>query len=175
MFSYFYVNTNPSRSSSFSCQSFSTGVFLSKWIRSTSVRSTKVFLNVVCFIHLQVVFAFPTLSPFYFKESYFLINYPFYSCEVPSFFSINVLTRWFSWRCSTSSSFFVLFLLRWFQVKLCWSYPFLISMLSHAGAILNCSPLAILLFRSAQDISKIRVSTLHSFKLFRDWYLIQVI
>ena len=34
---------------------------------------------------------------------------------------------------------------------------FRISMFSHAGAILNRSPLAILLFRSAQDISKIRV------------------
>ena len=34
VFSYFYVNTNPSRSSSLSCQSFSTGVSLFKWIRS---------------------------------------------------------------------------------------------------------------------------------------------
>ena len=32
-----------------------------------------------------------------------------------------------------------------------------ISMFSHAGAILNRSPLAILLFQSAQDISKIHV------------------
>ena len=39
---------------------------------------------------------------------------------------------------------------------------FCISMFSHAGAILNRSPLAILLFRSVQDISKIRVSTLLS-------------
>ena len=31
---------------------------------------------------------------------------------------------------------------------------FLISMLSHAGAILNHSPLAIQLFRSAEDISE---------------------
>ena len=53
--------------------------------------------------------------------------------------------------------------------------PFLVQMLSHADAPLNHPSLAIKLFRSAQDISKIRVSTLHSFKLFRDWYLIQAI
>ena len=46
---------------------------------------------------------------------------------------------------------------------------------SYAGAPLNHPSLAIKLFRSAQDFLKIRVSTLHSFKLFRDWYLIQVI
>ena len=51
----------------------------------------------------------------------------------------------------------------------------LVQMLSHADAPHIHSFLAIKLFRSAQDISKIRVSTLHSFKLFRDWYLIQVI
>ena len=45
---------------------------------------------------------------------------------------------------------------------------------SHAGAPLNHPLLAIRLFRSAQDVSKIRVSTLHSFKLFRGCYLIQV-
>ena len=45
----------------------------------------------------------------------------------------------------------------------------------HTGAPHNHSPLAILLFRSAQDISKIRASTLHSFKLFRGGYLIQAI
>ena len=40
---------------------------------------------------------------------------------------------------------------------------FLVSMLSHAGAPCNHPLLAIQLFRSAQDISKIRVSTLLSF------------
>ena len=54
--------------------------------------------------------------------------------------------------------------------------PFFSSQIpSLDGAPHIYSFLAILLFRSAQDISKIRVSTLHSFKLFRDWYLIQVI
>ena len=52
---------------------------------------------------------------------------------------------------------------------------FFFQCFSYAGAPLNHPSLAIKLFRSAQDISKIRVSTLHSFKLFRDWYLIQVI
>ena len=45
---------------------------------------------------------------------------------------------------------------------------------SYAGAPLNHPSLAIKLFRSAQDISKIRVSTLHSFKIFRGCSLIQV-
>ena len=40
-------------------------------------------------------------------------------------------------------------------------------MLSHAGAPRNHPLLSIQLFRSAQDISKIRASTLLSFKLFR--------
>ena len=39
---------------------------------------------------------FPTLPPFFLKHSEVLTKYPFYSREVPSFFSINVLTRWFS-------------------------------------------------------------------------------
>ena len=56
----------------------------------------------------------------------------------------------------SSSSFFVSFILRWNQFKrlvLIISLS-LFSMFSHAGAILNRSPLAILLFRSAQDISE---------------------
>ena len=52
---------------------------------------------------------------------------------------------------------------------------FLVSMLSHAGAPHYHSTSHYLLFRSAEDISKIRVSTLHSFKLFRGCSLIQVI
>ena len=49
------------------------------------------------------------------------------------------------------------------------------QMFSHVGAPLNHPLLAIQLFRSAQDISKIHVSTLLSFKLFRGCYLIQAI
>ena len=49
------------------------------------------------------------------------------------------------------------------------------QMPSHAGAPYIQSFLAIQLFRSAQDISKIRVSTLLSFKFFRGCSLIQAI
>ena len=52
---------------------------------------------------------------------------------------------------------------------------FLVSIPSHAGAPHIHSLLAIHLLRSVQDISKIRVSTLHSVNLFQDWYLIQAI
>ena len=50
----------------------------------------------------------------------------------------------------------------------CWSYSFMyFKCFSRAGAPHNHSFLAIQLFRSAQDISMIRVSTPHSFKIFR--------
>ena len=52
--------------------------------------------------------------------------------------------------------------------------PFLVSnIFSHTGAPHNHPLFAIHLFRSAHDISKIRVSTLLSFKLFRGCYIIQ--
>ena len=44
---------------------------------SPSARSFLSFLNGVCFIRLQVVFVSPTLPPFFFKDSDFLIKYPF--------------------------------------------------------------------------------------------------
>ena len=50
-----------------------------------------------------------------------------------------------------------------------------LQMFSHPGAPLNHPLLAIQLFRSAQDISEIRVSSLLSFQLFPGCYLIQVI
>ena len=104
----------------------------------------------------QVVFVFPALPPFSSTTQILLIMYPSYGCEVSPFFSINVLTRWLSWRWSgvSCSSFFVLFLLRWIQFKLCRSYPFLVSNVSHAIAPLNHSLLAIDLSWSAQDISE---------------------
>ena len=52
---------------------------------------------------------------------------------------------------------------------------FRISMFSHAGAILNHSPLAVQLFRSAQVFLKIRVFIPNPFKLFRGSYLILAI
>ena len=80
--------------------SFSTGVLLIKWIRSfsTSARSILSFLNGVCFIYPQVAFVFPPSHPFFFKDSDFLIGYPFYWCEVSPFFSIMFLSGDPSWR-----------------------------------------------------------------------------
>ena len=71
VFSYSYVNTNPSWSSSLSCQSFFlTGVSLLKWIRSRQHLQDhlSLLLNGVCFIRLQVAFVFPTLPPFCFSS-----------------------------------------------------------------------------------------------------------
>ena len=51
----------------------------------------------------------------------------------------------------------------------------LFQMFFHAGAPHNHSPLAIHLFRSAEDISEDASAFSHSFKLFRDCYLIQAI
>ena len=122
-----------------------------------NIRKINSKFSQLCLFHpSQGAFVFPALPPFSFKESDVVTKYPFYSREVPSFFSINVLTRWFSWRCSSSLLFFVLFLLRWTQVKLSVLIIAFSSfqMLSHAGISLNHSPLAIQLFWSAEDISK---------------------
>ena len=116
----------------------------------------------------------PTLFP---QGLRFLYQVSFYFCEVSPFFSVNVLTRWFSRRCSTSSSFLVLFFSGGFNSSFGIKHtPFLFfQCFSYAGAPLNHPSLAIKLFRSAQDISKIRVSTMHSFKIFRGCSLIQAI
>ena len=77
---------------------------------------------------------------------------------------------------TSSSSLFILFLLWWNQVKLCGSYPFSSFQIPFLAGAPHIHPLlAIQLFRSAEDVSKIRVSTLNPFKLFGDYYLIQVI
>ena len=114
------------------------------------------FSTVFVFIRLQVVFVFPPSHPCFFKDSDFLIKYPFYSCEVSSFFSINVLTRWFSWRCSSSLSFFILFLLRWtkFKPSMLVTFLSLFQIFSHAGVSLNLPPLAVHVIWSAEDISR---------------------
>ena len=102
---------------------------------------------------------FPALPPSFFKDSDFLIMYPSYGCEVSPFFSINVLIWWFLGRCSGSFKFIILhsrILFRRIQLKLSVLIIALSSfqMLSHAGISLNHSPLAIQLFRSAEDISE---------------------
>ena len=89
-----HVNTNPSRSSSFSCQSFSTCVFLFKWIRSFQHPQDQLNSSKRCSFHLfQAAFVFPPTHRFFFKDSDFLVRYPFYGYEVSPFFSVNVLTR----------------------------------------------------------------------------------
>ena len=78
-------------------------------IISISARSSISSSQRCCLHPFQVDFVFPTLPPFFFKDSDFLIKYPFYSCEFYPFLFVNVLTRWFSCRCSTSSIFSILF------------------------------------------------------------------
>ena len=78
---------------------------------------------------------------------------------------------------ASSSSFFILFFsggpIHAFGVD---HIPFSSFQIpSHAGVSYIHSCLAIQLFRSAQDIPKIRAYTLLSFKLFRDCYLILAI
>ena len=142
-------------------------------IISTSASSTQVFSTAFVSSISKLSFFFPPCLPFcFFEDPDFFIGYPFNSCEVTPFFFVNILTRWFSRRCSTSSPF--LSLLRWIQVKFCWSYLF-----PHFNVFsYRCSSYSFtsryLLFRSAQDISKIRAYTLLSFKLFRGCSLIQV-
>ena len=78
---------------------FQTGVLLFKWIRSfsTFARSTLSFLTGVCFIHPKLPLFFP--PPTLFLQGLIYVNQvSIYSCEVSSFFSINVLIRWFSRR-----------------------------------------------------------------------------
>ena len=101
---------------------------------------------------------FPTLPPSFFKDSDFLIMYPSYGCEVSPFFSINVLIWWFSGRCSGIFKVIILhsrILFRWIQFKLqvLILSPSPFQVLSYDGVSLNLSPLAILLFRSVEDIS----------------------
>ena len=57
------------------------------------------FFSTVFVSSVPSCLCFPALPPFFFKDSDFLIGYPFYWCEVSPFFSDNVLIRWFSGRC----------------------------------------------------------------------------
>ena len=121
---------------------------------------------------------FPALPPFFFKDSDFLIMYPFICGRPLHSFLSTFVSGDFPCRCSTvssSSSSVFFFFSGGFKSSFVDHTFFLISVSSHTGAPHYHSTSRYLLFRSAQDISKIRVSTLHSFKLFRDWYLIQVI
>ena len=110
VFSYSYVNTNPSRSLSLSCQSFSTGLLLFKWIRSfsTSARSTHFFSTLfVSFVPSCLCFSRPP-TPFSSRTQISFPTIHFIDGGLSILF-LHVPTRWFSWRCSTRSSFFILF------------------------------------------------------------------
>ena len=116
----------------------------------------------------------------FFEDPDFFIKYPFILVKSHHSFPSIFLSGDFPWRCSivlSLSSFILIFFSGGFNSSFGIEHtPFHFSQcFSYAGAPLNHPSLAIKLFRSAQDISKIRVFTLHSFKLFRDWYLIQVI
>ena len=100
VFSCFYGSTNPSWSLRLSCQLFSN--------RCASLQVDPIIFNIRkinskfsqwCLLQpSQVVFVIPALPPFFFKDSDFLIKYPFYSCEVSSSFSFKFRSGDLSWR-----------------------------------------------------------------------------
>ena len=112
-----------------------------------------------CLLHpTQVAFVFPPSHRCFFKDSDFLIMYPFidgkslllfFQCSYPVISHEDT-------NGASSLLFFVLFLLRWTQVKLSVLIVFFSSfqMLSHVGASLNHPPLAIHVIWSAEDISE---------------------
>ena len=100
VFSYSDVNTNPSRQSRLSCQSFSTGVFSLQVdpTISTTARSS-ISSSQRCLFHPSpsclCFFRPPTL---FLQGLRFLNHVSFYLWEVSSFFSVNALMRSFSRR-----------------------------------------------------------------------------
>ena len=122
----------------------------------------------------QVVFVFPSLPPFFFKDSDFLIGYPFYWWEVSPFFSVNVLIRWslvkiltelwvhhsslFSFSGGFNSSF------------RCWSYPFPHFKCFSTSVHLLIVHLSQFIIRSAQDI--LEDSCFHSQSVQAIWRLL---
>ena len=156
-------------------------MFLFKWIRS--FQHSQDHLSVFSTVFVSSVpscFCFPALPPLFLQGLRFLNR-----VSILLMGSFSILFR------QCSYPVILMKILMELQVRhssffsspvdliqaLVLSIPlfFFFQCFSYAGAPLNHPSLAIKLFRSAQDISKIRVSTLHSFKLFRDWYLIQVI
>ena len=128
-------------------------------IISTFARSSLSFFFSMVFVSsVPSCLCFSRPPTLFFKDSHFLIKYPFYWCEVSSFFSFNVLIRWFSHEDTNGASsllFFVLFLLRWtkFKPSMLVTFLSLFQMFSHAGVSLNHSPFAFHVFRSVEDIS----------------------
>ena len=136
------------------------------------------FFSTVFVSFVSSCLCFPAHPPFFFEDSYFFIKYPFYygslsillpSCSYPVILMkilTELLVRHSSFFSSAVDSIQALGLIISFS---------LFQMPSHASAPLNYSHLAIHLFRSAQDISKIRVPLFFRSSLSRGCYLIQVI
>ena len=152
-------------------------MFLFKWIRSfsTSARSTQ-FSSMVFVSSISSCLCFSALPPFFFEDSDFLIKHPFILVKSLHYFLKMLLpggshedallvrhSSFFSSPVDSIQAFGVDHIFSSFQK------------FYHTGAPHNHPLFAIHLFRSAQDISKIRVSTLHSFKIFRGRFLIQPI
>ena len=80
VFSYSNANTNPSRSSSLSCQSFSLMCFSSSGSDHFNISKIKYqfFSTLVVFIHPKLPLFFPPSHPCFFKDPDFLFKYPFY-------------------------------------------------------------------------------------------------
>ena len=152
------MNTNPSRSSSLSCQYFSTSVFSLQVdpIISTSVRSPLGFPNGVRSI-CPTCLCFPTLPPLFLQGLGFLNQ-----VSILWMWSLSILIRQCSYLVilrKMLTEFQVrhsslIFFSGGFNSSFVDHILFLVSMFFHAGAPHNHSPLAIHLFWSAEDISE---------------------
>ena len=132
VFSYCYVNTNPSWSLRLSCQFFT--------YRCVSLRDDPIILPIrkinskfsqwCLFRSSQVVFVFPHPPTLFFKDSLILIKYPFIHGKSLHSFRSMFWSGDPSWRCSRASSSSLFFLVFFSGVGIssfqCWSYPFLL-------------------------------------------------
>ena len=155
------------------CASLQVDLIISISTRSTQVFSTAFVSSIsscLCFSHP------PSLC--FFEDPDFFIKYPFILVKSHhSFPSIFLSGDSHEDRNGASSYHSLSFLFSGgFKSRFVDYIPFFSFQIpSLDGAPHIYSFLAILLFRSAQDISKIRVSTLLSFKFFRGCSLIQAI
>jgi len=157
---------------------FPTGVLLSRLILSffPFVRSILSFLNGIHSICPSCL-CFPNLPPFFFKDSYILIKYPFIHVKsLHSFLSMFLSgDSQEDANGASSSSFFVLFYpMNSIQALPIISFPrckyllMPVHLIFSHFSLFNCS--------GVLKISRRFVfSTLHSFKIFRECYLIQTI
>ena len=148
-----------------------------------NIRKIKSKFSQRCLFHPSPsCLCFPALPPFFFKDSDFLIKYPFIDVKSLHSFPSMLLSgdSQEDTNGATSLLFFVSLLLWWFNFKFrCWSYLFL---LFHISSHVNFLSKVLLFIHLAQFISgvwkiswKIHVSILNLFKLFWVCYLIQAI